>query len=525
LTLNQNYANIYLSTKRNRQKTVNNIPPKEISMSEQEPSTNKAEIEEQENVSPYDGIDRATLEAIAQAKTSGEEQESSTPYADLRTSLRETLETAGQKGAFRKVYDMDNQSLDAFVEGAGAELKNRRVDELRSIIDAYDSNDSFGDRRAALREALEAAGDAKAFRTVFDMNNLDLTNFVNDARHQLEDETRMDESEAREHAYSEYEEREGTPYDVDKGRVKDLEEARNLANAEEVGRFMRDNPELAETAGIADQVREILRKLEEAAAAAKTKEADLPIVPENEGPDKKAGELPLVPENEQPVEELPVVPESVSPTDLPIVPESLPPVGLPAVPENVQPTAVLPAVPENEPRQTRFERVKGWLRRPYDRLGALISIKSMDAADYLKDMSHEDKEKRKKRNIIIIGAVAIVGAGIATYLATRGHHSGGGSASIIPPAKKTTGGGDILPVLPKGPSVTELPSSHGFEYPWNWAEAAGHNESWLHELGGKAAAAGHDVQWHSTGAGREWISVDGDSNTENVINILRTFAN
>ncbi|HEY5695632.1 MAG TPA: hypothetical protein VIQ80_02245, partial [Candidatus Saccharimonadales bacterium] len=185
-------------------------------MSEKLVSSNESE---QQNKNPYEGMSRDALDAIANAKASLD-PESATPGADLRTAVRESLEASGDERAFRRVYDMNNLELNEFVDGVSGELKHRRVDELKAIVEAYDNNETFGDRRTALREALEAAGDERAFRRVYDMNNLELNAFVSDARRQLQEETSLSEEEALGEAYTEYEEREGTPYDVDKGRVK-----------------------------------------------------------------------------------------------------------------------------------------------------------------------------------------------------------------------------------------------------------------------------------------------------------------
>jgi len=206
---------------------------------------------------PYEGMSRETLDAIAQVKASVD-KDSSTPYADLRTALRETLEASGDERAFRRIHNMDNLELNAFVDNADVESKNRRISELQSLIDAYDNNESFADRRTAIRDALEAAGNTAAFRAVYDMNNLELTTFVNDARQKLLSETHMDEAEALDNAYDEYREREGAPYDVDKGRIKDPEVAHTLADFEDITRVIQDNPEAA-----AEKARDKLRELRE----------------------------------------------------------------------------------------------------------------------------------------------------------------------------------------------------------------------------------------------------------------------
>lgn len=87
---------------------------------------------------------------------------------------------------------------------------------------------------------------------------------------------------------------------------------------------------------------------------------------------------------------------------------------------------------------------------------------------------------------------------------------------------------DTTPEAPAAQPIPEIPThvdTSGFKYPWNWAEAQfgqGKGGSMLHELGAKAQASGHNVQWHRAGV-REWIEVDGASDTDTVVNILSQY--
>jgi hypothetical protein len=491
---------------------------------------------EKTSVNPYEDMSRETVEAIANVKASVD-ADSSTPYADLRTATREALESSGDERAFRRVYDMNNQELDAFVDGAHVESKDRRVGELRALIDAYDNNESFADRRTAIREALEAAGDTKAFRTVYDMNNLDLTAFINDARQKLEGETRMDEAEALENAYTEYEEREGTPYDVDKDRVKDSEEARVLAGVEEITRTVRANPEAAEKAGIYDKLRDVLAEIEAALAAAKASEEleepkdtlsadDEALEEPKDSSDLKADEEEL----EEPKDELHADDEELEePKDeLHADDESLeePKDSSDLKTDGRDDTKELDKVEEDK------EHLSRW-RHPFAYVGALFTVEGGSALERF-------RSSKKGKAVVVIGAIAVVGGLIA------GRHYGwfgfgGGNhhdaANGYTPGQKGghpggTGVETPPPVVPKGP---EVPGGDHYAHPWNWMTAAMDNgsitppkgmsaEQALHHYGTLAEKAGHDVQWHSLPNGLESISIDGSDSTKDVADVLTQFA-
>jgi|GEM_PF-2422106 len=499
-------------------------------MSEQLSTT--SEPEKQEVSNPYEGMNRATLDAIIEAKGSID-PDSPTPSGDLRTAVREKLEESGDQAAFRRVYDMNNLELNSFVEGASGEVKERRVGELKSIIDAYDNNESFGDRRTKIREALEAAGDTGAFRTVYDMNNLDLTNFVNDARHQLEDETKMDKDQALETAYSEYEEREGTPYDVDKDREKNPDTARELATLEAVIKGVSENPEGAKKLGIYEKLRDIQKQLDEALANANEltppEKADLndsgltPPEKADLGDDKKDD---LTPPEKADLGDGLTPPEKADLGD-DKEPALTPPEKADLGKDEEATDKEVQDLIDNPPVKADLGDVEPaskdrWWKRAYLSLGTKFSLMMSNTAERLRSSD-------KKKVAAVVGALAVVGAFAAWRLGAFGHGGGGGAHhEVLNNQGGGNGGnhgGEVIP--PVTPSKPELPSADGSAYPWNWAEKVvgpDKAENWLHGLGDKAAAAGHNVQWHGSGT-HEWVSVDGVSRTKDVIDMLRPFAN
>lgn len=68
-----------------------------------------------------------------------------------------------------------------------------------------------------------------------------------------------------------------------------------------------------------------------------------------------------------------------------------------------------------------------------------------------------------------------------------------------------------------------------YEYPWNWAaDVWGESDAMnrLHDMANKASQAGYNIEWHSLGDGiptNDWISINGNSNTQDVIDILNQF--
>lgn len=413
----------------------------------------------------YDGFSREDLNAVAAARESVD-PESETPGADLRQAVRGALEESGDERAFRRVYDMNNLELNSFAEGATGELKDRRVDELKSLIDAYDGNDSFGDRRTAIRQALEDAGDSRAFRTVYDMNNLDITSFVEDARRQLQEETALDQDAALEAAHEEYEEREGAPYDADKGRVKDVEDVRTFAGIEEISRRIDSNPEAAKAAGINEKLQAILDEL------------DSPLVTssETDNDDVELGSD----------EELAKLEKSVN------KPDDEPELGTDAELDALAATSNLEkhGLDEAEEDRKQYEadqrdladerdraadqadladerdreadehdleeenQTKSkWWKNPYSRLGAWLTV----GAGSLRE-KWEKKGKKTKFAIIALGTVAAVG--IAVGMKYGLGHNGGGGHNVGPddiPGGNGNGGGHETDLPPHNPTTTPSP--------------------------------------------------------------------
>ncbi len=165
------------------------------------------------------------------------------------------------------------------------------------------------------------------------------------------------------------------------------------------------------------------------------------------------------------------------------------------------------------------------------------------------EVPEEEKEKKKKcrRVAFFVGGLALGAGGtmLAWWLTSKygvnpfEHHHAGAEA-IPPPGPKHAPGPEVIP--PSGPKHAPgseiMPGPHAgsenignYHYPWNWAEhevGTARAETWLHELGNKAAQAGHQVEWHRggllpNGQPSEWISVDGKSNTAEVIKILSSY--
>ena len=68
-------------------------------------------------------------------------------------------------------------------------------------------------------------------------------------------------------------------------------------------------------------------------------------------------------------------------------------------------------------------------------------------------------------------------------------------------------------------------SFSNWEYPWDWAvDQFGENNamSKLYELADVAARDGHNIQWHGYGD-TQWLSIDGKSDTQSVLEILNKY--
>jgi len=366
---------------------------------------------EKNNPSPYEDLSRESLKAIVEAKASID-KDSDTPYADLRTNLREALEASGDSKAFRRIHNMGNLELDAFVENAGIESKNRYIGDLKALVDAYDNNESFGDRRSAIREALEAAGETNAFRKVHDMSNPELTMFINDARQKLQEETRLDKDEALENAYTEYEEREGTPYDVNKGRIKDPETARVHASMEDISRTIEQDPEAAgKLGGKLDELRTTLAGDEEESNP--------------KGRERIADTLDDEPENSK---ERTRIIDTLDDED--------------KSRERIQDTLDDDEDDDEEPSpERRTNRINTWLGTAINR--ARIALD--DFGQYLRGLS-TNPERRVARRVAIgvLGAAAVAGVAIAwkagafDNLFGNGANTGGGTQAAMDNAQHPT---------------------------------------------------------------------------------------
>lgn len=158
--------------------------------------------------------------------------------------------------------------------------------------------------------------------------------------------------------------------------------------------------------------------------------------------------------------------------------------------------------------------------------------------------TRKEQNKRRRAAITGLGMVAVgsaAGYGLHAAAEVISHHGlqlwhpglGGHDAAKHAADLPKGSGNQTLPqsgefYVPPSPTTVNLPGSEGFAYPWNWAHAAApkgvNPETWLHSLGDKAAAAGHNVEWHKGAGDIEWVSVDGKSGTADVIKIFRQVA-
>lgn len=167
------------------------------------------------------------------------------------------------------------------------------------------------------------------------------------------------------------------------------------------------------------------------------------------------------------------------------------------------------------------------------------------------DSAYEQRSKRSKvgRGLAAAGLAAVtiaVGKEIYDSVAGQGAEvptsiPGFDNDNEVPPADlvadhSKTPGFDNDNEVPSadleatGAGVSgEILNIDQYEYPWNWAvEEFGMGEAMtkLHELSESAKTAGYDVQWHNLTDGNDlndWISVDGNSDTKHVIEILNQF--
>ncbi len=171
----------------------------------------------------------------------------------------------------------------------------------------------------------------------------------------------------------------------------------------------------------------------------------------------------------------------------------------------------------------------------------------------------EINQRNKKRMAASValgiagGAVgAVVGDAVHDAVFDRGGNGSaepapGGGDTVVPPSSvpgtgevPAGGGGDIVVPPSSVPSfaeggggggAVEVPSVNPgqYEYPWDWAQqglSAEDPGGLLHQLGDRAQAGGHTVEWHNTGNGNaydDWVEIDGRSDADYVINILNQY--
>jgi len=140
--------------------------------------------------------------------------------------------------------------------------------------------------------------------------------------------------------------------------------------------------------------------------------------------------------------------------------------------------------------------------------------------------------RQSKRNKIFMAIGLVAAAGTTYALAKHGlsHDSIPGADGSVGSGSGSKNLGDFAGATDSGSAAAGtpdfLPSSTSHAHPFGWAaEAFGSDNamSSLHELGAKAAHAGHDVQWHGSGP-HQWVEVDGNSKTKHVIDVFRQFA-
>jgi hypothetical protein len=142
---------------------------------------------------------------------------------------------------------------------------------------------------------------------------------------------------------------------------------------------------------------------------------------------------------------------------------------------------------------------------------------------------HEGLTQKQIVTRRVLGGVALLG--LASGVAFLGYKLSEAAAGPDTGSIDFNGddvGHDVPPLTEVEANEPTLPPAESFkdDHPWDWAvEAYGEENamSELHRLSDEAARAGHTVQWHGSGA-NEWVEVDGNSNTVDVIRILRQYA-
>jgi len=187
---------------------------------------------------------------------------------------------------------------------------------------------------------------------------------------------------------------------------------------------------------------------------------------------------------------------------------------------------------------------------------AYLSTRLADREKRLRDAANEkrvngDEERYKKRQRLLLGVTVGVAALAAAYIFRDQigdavtNLSGGGGGDHANTVGTTIGQQGSIHDLDKfrnghaGPSIITggeipVPQLHTPEAnlyansdPWQWAsDAFGRVNATpeLHHLTDLAQAQGHVVEWLPARGGGEYIKIDGNSNTEAVLNILRPLA-
>ena len=122
-----------------------------------------------------DSLSNEQLAMIADAWNDARDTE--TPMATLRGAM-----TDSGLFDFMSKYETNNLELRSIATSAHETLESRqtssRKDELRAIIDAVNGKQSYADKRTALSDLL-------GFRTIYEMDNLEIDRFIADASQEL----------------------------------------------------------------------------------------------------------------------------------------------------------------------------------------------------------------------------------------------------------------------------------------------------------------------------------------------------
>lgn len=188
------------------------------------------------------------------------------------------------------------------------------------------------------------------------------------------------------------------------------------------------------------------------------------------------------------------------------------------------------------------------------RLGGRESIK--DASE-VSDIFQEQTDKINKRNKLRhVGAIALAVGGAAGGYGLHHLISGGGGGNHVrgvvdsnnhkpisgapvdngghipgTPSRPALGPEDIKPttlnLTPANPNAipSGLIDTSKWKYPYQWVQDnfKGNATDKIHALEAAAQKAGHKVVLHNAGTKTEWISIDGNSSTPYVVNILNSF--